>query len=42
MHTFYLFNGIITYGDIGRKQEKIVIYEPEAKESSDIVTEHAV
>ena len=28
--------------DIGRKQEKIAIYEPEAKESSDIVTEHAV
>lgn len=27
--------------DIGRKQEKIVIYEPEAKENSDIVTEHA-
>lgn len=28
--------------DIGRKQEKIVIYEPEAKESSHIVTEHTV
>lgn len=28
--------------DIGRKQEKIVIYQPEAKESSDIVTEHTV
>lgn len=42
MHTFYLFNGIITYVGYWRKQEKIVIYEPEAKESSDIVTEHTV